>query len=62
VRTMRLDPDLQSTCIVALTGYGRDKDRKQAHEAGFDMHLTKPIDARSLQSVLAMSRKERLAS
>ncbi len=62
VRTMRLDPDLHATSIVALTGYGRDKDRQQAQEAGFDMHLTKPIDARNLQSVLAMPRRERMAS
>ena len=61
-QAMRLDPDLHSASIVALTGYGRDKDRKRAQEAGFDMHLTKPIDARSLQNLLAMPHKERIAS
>ena len=39
--------------LVALTGYGRDSDREQALEAGFDCHLVKPIDpdvlARTLQ-------------
>ena len=60
-RTMRLDPDLQSTPMIALTGYGRDKDRQQAKEAGFDMHLTKPIDSRSIQNILNLLRKEKAA-
>jgi signal transduction histidine kinase/CheY-like chemotaxis protein len=30
--------------IIALTGWGQDQDRRLAHEAGFDAHLTKPAD------------------
>jgi ADP-ribose pyrophosphatase len=30
--------------LVAVTGYGRDEDRRQAEEAGFDMHFVKPAD------------------
>lgn len=29
---------------IALSGYGMDEDRERAHQAGFDVHLTKPID------------------
>ena len=29
---------------VAVTGYGQEEDRRQAKEAGFDFHLTKPLD------------------
>jgi CheY-like chemotaxis protein len=29
---------------VALTGYGQEEDRRLAREAGFDHHLTKPVD------------------
>ncbi len=30
--------------LVALTGFGRDSDRAEAMAAGFDKHLTKPVD------------------
>ncbi|MGB9332905.1 MAG: chemotaxis protein CheB [Steroidobacteraceae bacterium] len=39
--------------LVALTGYGRDEDRKTAHAAGFDRHLVKPADLEELQDLLA---------
>lgn len=39
--------------LIALTGYGRDIDRQQAHEAGFDHHLTKPVDLDELEALLA---------
>ena len=29
--------------LIAITGYGQDKDRQQARDAGFDSHLTKPV-------------------
>jgi signal transduction histidine kinase/ActR/RegA family two-component response regulator len=38
--------------LVALTGYGQPEDREQALEAGFDEHLTKPIDIRRLQKLI----------
>lgn len=39
--------------LIALTGYGRETDRQQAHEAGFDFHLTKPVALESLEELLA---------
>ena len=39
--------------IVALTGYGQEEDRRRAHEAGFSMHLTKPVEWAELAEVLA---------
>jgi CheY-like chemotaxis protein len=38
--------------LVALTGYGQAEDRKKAFEAGFDRHLVKPVDPRTLAEVL----------
>ena len=38
--------------LVAVTGWGQDKDRQLATEAGFDLHLTKPVDFRELDTVL----------
>ena len=37
---------------VALTGFGMDEDIRRSKEAGFDFHLTKPVDFAELRSVL----------
>jgi CheY-like chemotaxis protein len=39
--------------LVALTGWGQDEDKRQAREAGFDHHLTKPADPNALAKILA---------
>ena len=39
--------------LVALTGYGQADDVARAREAGFDLHLLKPVDFKRLQEVLA---------
>jgi two-component system CheB/CheR fusion protein len=39
--------------LVAMTGYGRDEDRKAALAAGFDAHLVKPANLDELESLLA---------
>jgi signal transduction histidine kinase len=38
--------------LIAMTGFGRDTDRSRAHEAGFDLHLTKPADIETLKKAL----------
>jgi CheY-like chemotaxis protein len=38
--------------LVALTGYGRDEDRRMSQEAGFDHHLVKPADPAVIQRML----------
>ena len=40
-------------CIIALTGWGQDEDRRRVREAGFDHHLTKPVDLGTLQALLS---------
>ena len=37
---------------IALTGYGREDDVRRCREAGFTMHLTKPVTAEALQAAL----------
>jgi CheY-like chemotaxis protein len=36
-----------------LTGWGTQQDRQRSREAGFDQHLTKPVDLLALEAVLA---------
>ncbi|GAB3554011.1 hypothetical protein GCM10027343_41540 [Noviherbaspirillum agri] len=38
--------------LIAITGWGQDKDRRRALSAGFDHHLTKPIDLQRLNLLL----------
>jgi len=38
--------------LVAVTAYGRDEDRGRTRKAGFDAHVTKPIDAGLLESIV----------
>lgn len=38
--------------LIALTGYGQEADREAAKEAGFNVHLVKPVEIRSLQTLL----------
>ena len=39
--------------IIALSGYGAERDHLRSKEAGFDLHLVKPVDPRSLSGVIA---------
>jgi len=45
--------------LVAVTGYGQDKDRDQSREAGFDLHLVKPVDRNLLKVALGRVAAER---
>jgi signal transduction histidine kinase len=60
-RALRGEPKLAATRLIALTGYGQEEDQRLSHEAGFDLHLTKPIDFAELQRVLALLPGERPA-
>lgn len=52
-------PDALTIPIIALTANALDEDRKETMEAGMNAHLTKPIDAGELFTVLAASMRER---
>ncbi len=39
--------------LVALTGWGQEEDRRRSSEAGFDYHLTKPVELDALKRLLA---------
>jgi signal transduction histidine kinase/ActR/RegA family two-component response regulator len=56
IRTMRGLQCLASTTFVAITGYASDSDKIAAIEAGFDAHMTKPVDATSLEGFLRRAR------
>jgi signal transduction histidine kinase/CheY-like chemotaxis protein len=41
--------------LVALTGYGEVRDESRSAQAGFDLHLTKPVDLAALERAIAMA-------
>ena len=49
---LRQDPSTASVKLIAVTGYGREEDRRKSKEAGFDLHLTKPVDPVQLRRLL----------
>jgi CheY-like chemotaxis protein len=51
-RDLRLHYGSEIT-LIALTGWGQEGDRRRAIEAGFDYHLTKPVDPGALNDLLA---------
>lgn len=53
VRRLREDAGLARTKFVALSGYGTERDHLRSREAGFDLHLVKPVDPRSLSAAIA---------
>jgi CheY-like chemotaxis protein len=52
-RALRQDSATAGTYLIALTGYGQEEDQRRSRDAGFDLHLTKPVDPRALERVLA---------
>jgi signal transduction histidine kinase len=51
-RKIRAKPWGASIRLVAQTGWGQEEDRQRAREAGFDVHLTKPVDYASLMQLM----------
>lgn len=52
-RALRQNPLFEQTMLIAQTGWGQDKDRQNAEDAGFNHHLTKPVNFKVLSDLLA---------
>ncbi len=52
-RRIRERPSEAKVTIIALTGWGQERDKQLASEAGFDHHLTKPVEPETLNKLLA---------
>jgi signal transduction histidine kinase len=51
-RKMRQSASGAALTLIAITGWGQDVDKQRAHAAGFDHHLTKPVDPHRLADLL----------
>jgi CheY-like chemotaxis protein len=51
-REIREAPWGQSMSLIAVTGWGQDEDKRVAQQAGFDAHVTKPVDPETLFALI----------
>jgi PAS domain S-box-containing protein len=55
-KSLRARADGQRPLLVAITGFGQAEDRARTAAAGFDHHLTKPVDPKLLQTLMQTAR------
>lgn len=51
-RQIRQHPWGKNMILVAVTGWGKDKDRRETREAGFDHHFVKPANLEDLKKII----------
>jgi two-component system CheB/CheR fusion protein len=56
-RTMRSDPLLRDAYLVAVSGYARPEDCQRSAEAGFDLHLAKPVSTQAIARLMRECRR-----
>ncbi|MGD8859125.1 MAG: response regulator [Myxococcales bacterium] len=56
-RMLRSRQETRDCHLIALTGYGSDRDRRGAEEAGFDVHLVKPVDFERFIELVSRGRE-----
>lgn len=59
-KALRADRRFSRMKIIAQTGWGDSEMRRRTAEAGFDLHLVKPVDLVVLEDMLALLRKKAL--
>jgi CheY-like chemotaxis protein len=59
MRRSELDGNVK---LVAMTGYGQAEDKRRAYEAGFDLHLTKPVSPEVLRDAISELLRQRGAA
>ena len=55
-RCIRAEAWGKGVVMVAQAGWGQDDDKNKAKEAGFDFHMTKPIEPAALEKLLSAMR------
>lgn len=61
-RRIRARPEGQRIVLIALTGWGKEEDRRRTADYGFDAHLTKPFDRVQFYEVLGSMESRRAAA
>jgi two-component system, sensor histidine kinase len=58
-RALRAQPESAGCVLVAVSGWGQARDRLRSQEAGFSLHLVKPVEFQSIEAVLSTLVKAR---
>lgn len=61
-RALRAAPRTKELPLIAMSGYGREEDKRRSLEAGFDAHLVKPVDQRRLLAAFEHVRSARTST
>jgi PAS domain S-box-containing protein len=48
----------KNAILVAMTGWGQEEDKRRSHEAGFNLHLVKPVDPGAIEKLLSSLKRE----
>jgi PAS domain S-box-containing protein len=56
-RKLRQQPEFSQTLLVAMTGYGKEEDKRRSYEAGCDYHLVKPAEPEKLLDLLLNQKR-----
>ncbi len=56
-RTLRAKPWGMQVTLVAMTGWGREHDKRRSFESGFDHHMVKPVEPLALEAVIDSSAR-----
>ena len=54
---LRAQPGAEAAFAIAMTGFGSLDDKRRTSEAGFDAHLTKPVEMDALMTLLSQARE-----
>jgi len=57
-RAIRQQPEGNDVRIIAISGWGQEEDRRRSQEAGFDLHLVKPVLPANLFALLEGIKEE----
>lgn len=58
-RELRANPRTAQTVLIAVSGWGQARDRDRSREAGFALHLVKPIDVGGIAAALSALAEQR---
>jgi CheY-like chemotaxis protein len=54
-RSLRADLSLAGARLIAYSGFSQERDRVRSREAGFDVHLTKPVEPEIIERLVSDS-------
>ena len=61
-RLLRALPQTAHSRLIAITGWGQEDDRRRSRDAGFDLHLVKPVEPSQLVDIVGADTRTGVAA